>query len=191
MFEIFKKDIDINIKEVLKNNRSKIEELKSKSIELEIINKNFFSYSKKESKNLTQLEIAKKLKTTLPKYIYGQNHVIEEIVDYFKNNLIKTNIPKATFLFLGPPATGKTYMAEIMAKLLDGYKYKIFDMTQFITEDSGIGLYGSDYRYKNSSVGELTNFVLHNPKSIIVFDEIEKAHSAIQNDLLQFIIQEN
>jgi len=139
--------------------------------------------SQKE-KELTPLEIAKTLKKKLPKYIYGQDHVIEKVVDYFKNNLVKMTGPKATFLFLGPPATGKTYMAEIMAKLLKGYKYKIFDMSQFIRDDSGISLYGSDFKYSNSTPGELTDFVLHNPKSIIVFDEIEKANNTIQNTLL-------
>jgi len=186
-------DLNLNVKEILSQNQENIYRLKKEPDDFQISNMDklfgvSINYIRElpilDDKDLTALEIAKKLKTTLPKYIYGQNHVIEEIVDYFKNNLIKTNTPKATFLFLGPPATGKTYMAEVMAKLLDGYKYKVFDMTQFVTEDSGIGLYGSDYRYKNSSVGELTNFVLHNPKSIIVFDEIEKAHSAIQNVLL-------
>jgi len=149
-----------------------------------LVNRFLEEEEKKEKKELTSFEIAKKLKKNLPKYIYGQDHVIEKIVDYFKNNLTFKKGPKATFLFMGPPATGKTYMAEIMAKLLDGYKLKIFDMTQFTRYDDGMILYGSDFKFANSKPGFLTDFVLKNPKSIIIFDEIEKAHNNIQNALL-------
>ena len=138
----------------------------------------------KNQKQLTPIEIAKILKQKLPKYIYGQDHVIERIVDYFKNNLISKSGPKASFLFMGPPATGKTYMAYVMAKLLDGYKIKTFDMTQYTRYDDGISLYGSDFKFSNSKPGFLTDFVLKNPKSIIIFDEIEKANNTIQNIFL-------
>jgi ATP-dependent metalloprotease FtsH len=85
---------------------------------------------------------------------------------------------------MGPPATGKTYMAEIMAKLLNGYEFKVFDMTQFTRADDGMILYGSEFQFSNSKPGFLTDFVLKNPKSVIVFDEIEKANNTIQNALL-------
>jgi ATP-dependent Zn protease len=130
------------------------------------------------------IEIAKVLKRKLPKYIYGQDHAIEKIVDYFKNNLIKISGPKATFFFMGPPATGKTYLADIMAKSIKDYKLKVFDMAQYTRDDDGMGLYGSDFKYAKSKPGLLTDFVLKNPKSIIVFDEIEKANNSIQNALL-------
>jgi len=140
---------------------------------------------KEEQKELSPLEIAKILKRKLPTYIYGQEHVIEKIVDYFKNNLLSNKKgPKATFLFMGPPATGKTYLANVMAKLLKGYKLKVFDMTQFTRAEDGMTLFGSDFKFANSKPGFLTDFVLKNPKSIIIFDEIEKANNAIQNMLL-------
>jgi cell division protease FtsH len=141
-------------------------------------------FKRKKQKNLTFLEIAKILRKKLPLYVYGQEHVIKRIVNSFKNNLIKKRGPKATFLFMGPSSTGKTYLAEMMGKLLDGYKVKVFDMSQYTRADDGISLYGSDYKYSNSKPGMLTDFVLKNPKSIIVFDEIEKAHNNIQNAFL-------
>lgn len=141
-------------------------------------------HSETDSSIWNPIEIAKKLKKELPKYIYGQDHVIEKIVDSFKNNFRDDNLPRATFLFLGPPATGKTYMAEVLSKLIDGYKFKMFNMEQFTHEDGGISLYGSDFKYSKSKPGYLTDFVLKNPESIIVFDEIEKAHPAVQNTLL-------
>ena len=137
-----------------------------------------------EEKELTNLEIAKILKKQLPKYIYGQDHVIEKIVDYFKNNLTQKKGPKATFLFMGPPAVGKTYLAELMTKILNDYKFKVFDMTQFTRSDDGMIIFGTDFKFANSKPGFLTDFVLKNPKSIIVFDEIEKANNTIQNALL-------
>ncbi|WP_456488244.1 AAA family ATPase [Caminibacter pacificus] len=140
--------------------------------------------SETDSSIWNPIEIAKKLKKELPKYIYGQDHVIEKIVDNFKNNLLNNIGPRATFLFLGPPATGKTYMAEVLSKLIDGYKFKMFNMEQFTHEDGGITLYGSDFKYSKARPGYLTDFVLKNPESIIVFDEIEKAHPVVQNTLL-------
>ena len=158
-------------------------EYKNLSDNTEILNKKE-EIDQTQAKELTNLEIAKILKRQLPKYIYGQDHVIERIVDYFKNNLIQKKGPKATFLFMGPPAVGKTYLAEIMAKLLNGYEFKVFDMTQFTRADDGMILFGTDFKFSNSKPGFLTDFVLKNPKSIIVFDEIEKANNTIQNALL-------
>ncbi|ROR40196.1 AAA family ATPase [Caminibacter pacificus] len=152
----------------------------------ETIDNNFSieDISETDSSIWNPIEIAKKLKKELPKYIYGQDHVIEKIVDNFKNNLLNNIGPRATFLFLGPPATGKTYMAEVLSKLIDGYKFKMFNMEQFTHEDGGITLYGSDFKYSKARPGYLTDFVLKNPESIIVFDEIEKAHPVVQNTLL-------
>jgi ATP-dependent Clp protease ATP-binding subunit ClpA len=177
---------DHNIDRVLGKEIFEFNQLKN---DLNIFDENTNEQVEKETKKSknsikTSLEIAKILKRNLPKYVYGQNHAIEKIVDYFKNNLVKKTGPKATFFFMGPPATGKTYLAEVMAKLIKDYKVKVFDMTQFPRAEDGMTLYGSDFKYSDSKPGLLTDFVLKNPKSIIVFDEIEKAHNNIQNALL-------
>ena len=57
-------------------------------------------------------------------------------------------------------------------------------MSLYEREDSGLSLIGSDFKFGGSASGELTEFVLNNPKSIIVFDEIEKCHPQIQKQLL-------
>jgi len=183
--ELFGDDINIDIKKVLLENRDKIEEFQKEPI-IDNVEINFTTDDNTEEiNNLNNIEIAMRLKKYLPKYIYGQEYAISSVVNYFKHNLIKTTTsPKATFLFLGPSSTGKTYMAEMIANLLKDYKYKVFHMSQFVKEDSGLGLYGVEFQYNNSTPGELTSFVLNNPKSIIVFDEIEKAHTNIQNNLL-------
>jgi cell division protease FtsH len=180
--EIFE---DTNIDEILEDKVFECNQLKNNDI-FENQNENEVLKEKINKKNSAEefIEIAKILKRKLPKYIYGQDHAIEKIVDYFKNNLIKSPGPKATFFFMGPPATGKTYLAETMAKLLKDYKVKVFDMAQYTRHDAGMTLYGSDFKFSKSKPGLLTDFVLKNPKSIIVFDEIEKAHNNIQNALL-------
>ena len=131
------------------------------------------------------LILAKKVKEKLKNKIYGQEHVIEKISDAIKNKLVfDENSPRYVFSFFGPPATGKTYTAKLLQEIFKGYTYKQFDMSIYEREDSGISLIGSDIKFSGTAPGELTEFVLKNPKSIIVFDEIEKCHPQIQKQLL-------
>ena len=131
------------------------------------------------------LVLAKKIKEKLSNKVYSQNHVIEKIADAVKNKLIfEETSPKYIFSFFGPSATGKTYTAKLLQEVFDGYAYKQFDMSLYEREDSGLSLIGADFKFYNSAPGELTEFVLNNPKSIIVFDEIEKCHPQIQKQLL-------
>jgi cell division protease FtsH len=133
-------------------------------------------------------KVAKKLYKELPKIILGQEFVIEKIVDSFKNKLDLTpDKPLMIYTFLGAPGTGKTFLAKNLAKFLPEYKIKIFDMSHYVRSDSALTLRGTDNRYSNASPGELTSFVRENPKSIIVFDEFEKAHNSVQNELLTIL----
>jgi ATP-dependent Zn protease len=90
--------------------------------------------------------------------------------------------PKATYLFLGPPATGKTFLAELMAEHLPKYKIMKFDMTQYHQQNGG-ELYGYPAGWKGYGVGQLTGFVHRNPKAVIVLDSFEKCDNVIQNNL--------
>jgi len=138
-----------------------------------------------EEEKIEFFEVAKKLHKNLPKIIIGQDMAIEKIVDSFKNTLDFTpDRPMMTYVFLGAPGTGKTFLAKSLEKFLDGYKLKVFDMSQYVRHDSALTLRGTDHRFSGSAPGELTSFVLHNPKAIIVFDEFEKAHNDVQNELL-------
>jgi cell division protease FtsH len=133
-------------------------------------------------------KVAKKLQKELPKIILGQEFVIEKIVDSFKNKLdLAPDKPLMIYTFLGAPGTGKTFLAKNLAKFLPEYKIKIFDMSHYVRSDSALTLRGTDNRYSNASPGELTSFVRENPKSIIVFDEFEKAHNSVQNELLTIL----
>ena len=130
------------------------------------------------------INVANKLKNALTKELFGQDRAIDAIVNSIKSNIITNkNAPKATYLFLGSPATGKTYLAELMTKNLSDYKIRNFDMTQY-HEQNGGELYGYPKGWSGYSVGQLTGFVHDNPKSIIVLDAFEKADNVIQTNLL-------
>jgi len=131
-----------------------------------------------------------KLQDSLESQVFGQDSAIEAICDKIvESSYNMSNAgPKAIYFFLGPPATGKTMLSEIMGKELDDYSgYKIFDMTQYTDEESGLGLFGSEAVYKGSGEGKLTEFVKKNPKSVLVFDEIEKTHPAVMSNFLMML----
>jgi ATP-dependent Zn protease len=130
------------------------------------------------------IEVADKMKKALSSELFGQDKAIDAIVNSIKSNITENkNSPTATYLFLGSPATGKTYLAELMTKNLEEYKIRKFDMSQY-QEQNGGELYGYPKGWSGYSVGQLTGFVHDNPKSIIVLDAFEKADNLIQNHLL-------
>ncbi|CAA6826830.1 MAG: Cell division protein FtsH (EC, partial [uncultured Sulfurovum sp.] len=133
---------------------------------------------------LVYIKDAKNMKEALKKNLFGQDRAIEVIANSIKSNIvIDRNTPKATYLFLGPPATGKTYLSELMTKQMSEYKIRKFDMTQY-HEQNGGELYGYPKGWSGYGVGQLTGFVYDNPKTIIVLDAFEKADNVIQNNLL-------
>ncbi|HID38998.1 MAG TPA: hypothetical protein EYP36_05735 [Calditrichaeota bacterium] len=71
------------------------------------------------------IKIANKMRTALSKELFGQDRAIDAIVNSIKSNILENkNAPKATYLFLGSPATGKTYLAELMTQNLAEYKIR-------------------------------------------------------------------
>jgi cell division protease FtsH len=136
------------------------------------------------NKPQNNIEFAKKLKTELTKELFGQDDAINTVANSMKNSFITSETaPKSTYLFLGSPATGKTYLADLMTEHLDEYKIVKFDMTQYHQQNGG-ELYGYPYGWKGYGVGQLTGFVHRNPKSIVVLDAFEKCDNIIQNNLL-------
>lgn len=130
------------------------------------------------------IEFAKKLKAALSKELFGQDQAINTVSNSMKNDIAENKkAPKATYLFLGSPATGKTYLAELMSENLSKYKIMKFDMTQYHQQNGG-ELYGYPAGWKGYGVGQLTGFVHRNPKAIIVLDAFEKCDNIIQSNLL-------
>lgn len=148
-----------------------------------------FIPSEKISKGEELINIAKKMKTNLSKEIFGQDRAVNSVADSIKNNILENdNAPKTTYLFLGPPATGKTYLAELISKNLGNYKVLNLDMTQYSDDKGSFGLFGLERGFGSAMPGRLTSFVKKyektDIKTIIVLDEIEKAH---YNTLIEFL----
>ena len=142
-----------------------------------------------------EMEILKQVRGKLLERVFGQDHVVNSVIQgLFKAAVAdmtdkERRRPRATFLFAGPPGVGKTFIAEQLREHL-GYEerqYKRFDMSDYSDEDSLVGLCGSDDVYKGAQQGQLTQFVAENPKCIILFDEIEKAHLKVIHQFLQIL----
>jgi len=128
----------------------------------------------------------------LKRKIFGQ----DEAIRLFANGFFQSQIfngedegrkgPSATFLFAGPPGVGKTFLASSVADILE-MPYLRLDMSEFSKEDSVQRLMGVPKTYKAPKPGDLTEFVRVNPKSIILLDEIEKAHIDVIYQFLQVL----
>lgn len=149
-----------------------------------------FEIPASKSEYRAKLAELEQLKKTLFKEVYGQDHVIEHLVDSMAKSLWHKNRdkPQGVFLFAGPPASGKTFLAELFAKHLDtDYRYKLFDMTHYSNSNEVFGLVGAKKTYDDAAPGQLTQFVKKHPKSVIVFDEFEKAHTQVLLGLLRLL----
>nr|BAL70641.1 caseinolytic protease C [Plasmodium coatneyi] len=135
----------------------------------------------------------KQLEYYLYKNIHGQNHIFNKILPLIKQNIIglKTkNKPIGSWILCGPSGTGKTEFAKILAKYLFGSEKELirFDMSEYMEKHSISRLIGSPPGYIGySEGGQLTEQIYNNPNSIILFDEIEKAHPDIYNIMLQIL----
>lgn len=152
--------------------------------------------SKKGASNLekllTSVDTAKTVQQKLLSAVYGQDQAVGTFVSgYFQAELLsltqeKRTRPRATFLFAGPPGVGKTFLAEQAADVL-GLPYRRFDMSEYCEKESNLQFAGSDKVYKNGQRGIVTSFVDENPKCILLFDEVEKAHLNVIHLFLQIL----
>nr|UTS56882.1 caseinolytic protease C [Plasmodium sp.] len=133
------------------------------------------------------------LKHKLYKNIHGQNNILNKILPSIQQNIIglKTkNKPIGSWILCGPSGTGKTELAKTLAIQLFGSEKELirFDMSEYMEKHSISRLIGSPPGYIGySEGGQLTEKVYLKPNSIILFDEIEKAHPDIYNIMLQIL----
>ncbi|MBI5126458.1 MAG: AAA family ATPase [Candidatus Taylorbacteria bacterium] len=140
-----------------------------------------------EASKLTRME------DELKKRIVGQNEAVKKIADTIKRSragIADPNRPIGSFIFLGPTGVGKTELTRALAEFLfDDDKALIrVDMSEFMEKHSVAKLIGAPPGYVGyDEGGGLTERVRHRPYSVILFDEIEKAHPEVFNILLQVL----
>jgi ATP-dependent Zn protease len=129
-------------------------------------------------------------KRSLKESVYDQDNAIDAVCGTMVKALYEPprDCPRGLYFFLGPPATGKSFLAERIAKELGNeWQYKCIDMSNYQGCDETFGLNGLRKGYKSAGPGELTSFVRRHPKSVIVFDNINKAHPNNQSVLLSIL----
>ena len=139
----------------------------------------------------TEREKLLKLEEILSKKVIGQKEAISTVskaIRRAKADINDPNRPIGSFMFLGPTGVGKTELTKALGEILFDSEDSIirFDMSEFMESHSLARLIGAPPGYVGFEAGgELTEAVRKKPYSIVLFDEIEKAHSDIFNIMLQ------
>ena len=129
----------------------------------------------------------------LKKRVIGQDHAVNTITEAVlesRSGLSKPGLPTGSFFFTGPTGTGKTELAKSLAEFLFQTEEAIirFDMSEFKEEHSAALLYGAPPGYVGYEEGGLlVNKIRQKPYSIVLFDEIEKAHPSVFDIFLQIL----
>ncbi len=130
----------------------------------------------------------KSLEQELKSVLFGQNHAIEQVVKAIKLSragLSQPTKPIGSFLFSGPTGVGKTELAKQLAKVM-GVNFLRFDMSEYMEKHTVSRLIGAPPGYVGFDQGGLlTDAINKTPHTVLVLDEIEKAHPDIYNILLQ------
>lgn len=142
---------------------------------------------KSEAKMMANLE------KHLAKYIIGQPEAIKKVASSVRrgrSGITSQNRPIGSFVFLGPTGVGKTELAKILAKEVFGDKKALIkiDMSEFSEKHHASRLVGAPAGYVGyEDDGKLTDKIRRQPYSVVLFDEIEKAHPDVFNLLLQIL----
>ena len=134
-----------------------------------------------------------KLEQTLHKRVIGQDEAVKAVARSVKRGRVglkSPNRPTGSFLFLGPTGVGKTELAKALAEALFGKEDAMIriDMSEYMEKHSVSKMIGSPPGYVgHDEGGQLSEKVRRNPYSVVLFDEIEKAHPDVFNILLQVL----
>ena len=153
------------------------------------------SWTRIPVKKLTQDENEKlrNLEKSLHERVVGQNEAVEAVAKAIRRGRVglkDPNRPIGSFLFLGPTGVGKTELSKALAESLFGNEDSMIriDMSEYMEGHSVSKLIGSPPGYVGfEEGGQLTEKIRRNPYSVILFDEIEKAHPDVMNMLLQIL----
>lgn len=134
-----------------------------------------------------------KLNDYLHLKVKGQAEALRQIVNAEMWSRFKSSKGlRGLFTFLGPSGVGKTHLAKTYAEALNltdstGYKVQLFNMENYSDERAALALIGAGSQYTDAGAGELTFNVHLYPRTVLVFDEIEKAHPTVIQTLLTLI----
>lgn len=141
-----------------------------------------------KSVSASDKEILKNLNRDLKMMVFGQDQAIESLTDAIhlsRSGLGSEEKPIGSFMFAGPTGVGKTEVTQQLAKIM-GVELVRFDMSEYMERHAVSRLIGAPPGYVGFDQGGLlTDAVIKNPYSVVLLDEIEKAHSDIYNILLQ------
>ena len=191
--------------EIIATEKAEISRLKQKLCELEEKTSKLYVTEEDLSKvielwtgipanKIMQTEMRKiaGLEAELKKKIIGQDKAVEAVAKAIKRNRVQISPRRrpASFIFVGPTGVGKTELVKVLAKeLFDSVEPLIrLDMSEYMEKHSVAKLIGAPPGYVGyDEAGQLTEKVRRRPYSVILFDEIEKAHPDVMNMLLQIL----
>ncbi len=140
----------------------------------------------------TEYDKIKHLKEALSKRVIGQDEAVDKVAKAIKRTRVQLSKRRrpASFIFVGPTGVGKTELVKVLGEeLFDATEPLIrVDMTEYMEKHSVSKLIGSPPGYVGfDEAGQLTDKVRRRPYSVVLFDEIEKAHPDVMNILLQIL----
>ncbi|MCL5794827.1 MAG: ATP-dependent Clp protease ATP-binding subunit [Patescibacteria group bacterium] len=186
---------ELQIKKEIEALESKLAKNETVVIDYPQIAKVVSLWTKIPLENLIQSEKGKfsNIEALLSKYIIGQKEAIQSISESIKRakaGVSNPNRPLGVFMFLGPTGVGKTELSKVLARTIFDSENNLIkiDMSEFMEKHNISRLIGAPPGYVGfEEAGKLTESVRRKPYSVILFDEIEKAHPEVFNILLQIM----
>ncbi|KHT63551.1 hypothetical protein RJ45_11410 [Photobacterium gaetbulicola] len=132
----------------------------------------------------------KKIENRLNETVIGQHKAVEDVARGYVTSCIEQSVgPRFIYTFAGPSGVGKTFLAEQLKGSLNeldhaGYDFNVFNMELCADHQDDKKLFGSGIQFADASMGMLTSCVRAQPRQILLFDEIEKAHPRVIQSLL-------
>lgn len=194
--QVLKKDLDKTDKKIEKTKHNMREKEQEQMLVTEEDVADVVSvWTKIPVSKITQTESQRllKLEEILHKRVVGQNEAVETVAKAIRRGRVGLKDPKrpiGSFLFLGPTGVGKTELSKALAEVMFGNENAIIrvDMSEYMEKHSVSKMIGSPPGYVGfEEGGQLSEQVRKNPYSVILFDEIEKAHPDVFNVLLQVL----
>ena len=141
----------------------------------------------------SEAKLLRNLEKHIGKYIIGQKEAVEKVSSAIRrgrSGVASSNRPIGSFVFMGPTGVGKTELAKVLAREVFGSEDSLIkiDMSEFSEKHNTSRLVGAPAGYVGyDDGGQLTDKIRRQPYSVVLFDEIEKAHPSVFNLLLQIL----